>query len=257
MKNLEGNKIVASVLLATLIALLCGKLAHFLYRPVLNPEPRGFSVAASDDGAPKEQAKEIPFETLLQNGSADAGKKIFAKCGACHNDAEGAGAKIGPNLYGVLNRDKGTEPGFAYSDGMKDKGGKWTYDDLHHFIKSPRDFVSGTKMSFAGLRKDEDIANVVLYLRSMGDVDVPLPEAPVAAPDEKAPKDEKASAESSKPTDAAAKKEGAEETKNEKSSEATSEKEKSDKTSPEDEKKQEKNAPPSPIKGKHEDDKKE
>ena len=191
MKNLETNKIVASVLLAAFIALLCGKAAHILYRPDKNPKERGFQVAVETDAAPADAGPVVPFEEWLAKGDVAAGKKIFEKCAACHDDAEGAGNRVGPNLYGVLGRKKGSYAGFAYSDGMKAKGGEWTIVDFHQFIKSPREYVQGTKMSFKGIAKDQDIANLVVYLRSQGSPNVPLPPPPApsagAAPAEKAP----------------------------------------------------------------------
>jgi cytochrome c len=182
MKNLETNKIVASVLLAVLIALLCGKAADVLYRPETHLVERGYEVAVEgkEGGVAKDEGPKASFEELLAQGTPEAGKKVFEKCAACHDATQGAAHRVGPNLYGVLGKKKAAAEGFAYSDAMKGKGGEWSIADLHEFLKNPRAYVPGTKMSFKGLSKDKDVADVILYLRGMGSPDVPLPAAPAA-----------------------------------------------------------------------------
>lgn len=178
MKDLEINKIVASVLTGTLIALACGKAAHVLYRPEASPEIRGYQVAVSDAAAAVVEDK-IPFPALLAQADLKAGSKIFRKCVSCHNVEQGAPNKIGPNLYGVVGADKGHVSDFAYSAALKAKGGTWDIDSLQAFLKKPTDYINGTKMSFNGLKKDDDIANVIAYLRQQGSPDYPLPAIPV------------------------------------------------------------------------------
>ena len=96
---------------------------------------------------------------------------------ACHSFDKGGPNKVGPNLYGIVERDKGSHAGFNYSGPMKGKGGKWTFDDLNHFLTNPKAFVAGTSMSFAGLTKDSERADVIDYLRTLADSPVPLPKA--------------------------------------------------------------------------------
>ena len=100
---------------------------------------------------------------------------VFKKCRACHTNEKGAGHRVGPDLWNIVNRPKGHAPGFSYSEAMAAKGGEWTYEDLDHFLRKPKDFVPGTKMGFAGLKKAKDRAAVIAYLRTLSDSPVPLP----------------------------------------------------------------------------------
>ncbi len=179
MKNLETNKIAAAILVAGLIALVSGKIAEALYHPEENVEKRGFSVevassGSSESGAP---AKDEPVLVgkLMAEANAEEGAKIFKKCGSCHNAEKGGANKVGPNLAGVVGANKGTHPGFTYSDGMKSHPGKWSYEDLFAFIHKPSALIPGTKMTFAGLSNPKDIANVVAFLRTTGDNPPALP----------------------------------------------------------------------------------
>lgn len=120
--------------------------------------------------------------TLLAAGDPAAGAKVFAKCSACHTIAQGGAAGIGPNLYGVVGTAIGKHaPGFAYSSALAGHGGNWDYEELDAWLKSPRAFADGTKMSFAGLGKPEERANLILYMRENGGGPaLPAPEAPAA-----------------------------------------------------------------------------
>jgi cytochrome c len=111
-------------------------------------------------------SRNIDIMALIETADLKKGKKTFKKCAACHKVEKGAGSKIGPNLYGVIGRNKGSINGFKYSDALKSKGGKWNYKDLNIFLTKPKDFIPGTKMAFAGLKKDQDRANIIAYLKS-------------------------------------------------------------------------------------------
>jgi len=100
----------------------------------------------------------------MKIADADRGAKIFKKCASCHNVGKGEGAKVGPGLYGVVGRAKGVFAGFSYSDAMKAKGGIWDRDAINQFITKPKEYLAGTKMAFAGLKKPQDRADVILYL---------------------------------------------------------------------------------------------
>ena len=141
--------------------------------------------------------EEADWATLLASADAAAGEKVFKKCKACHTVEQGGKNKVGPNLWNVVGGPKAAHEGFSYSGALSDMGGDWTYEDLNDFLASPKAYAPGTKMSFAGLKKAEDRAEVVAYLREHGDNPPPLPAAePKAEPAAAAqPAEEKASAE--------------------------------------------------------------
>ena len=112
---------------------------------------------------------------VLGKANADNGKAIFGKCKSCHVNEKGKAPTVGPNLWGVVDRPKGSYPGFSYSEGMKAKGGNWTFEDIANFIHNPKGFVNGTKMVFAGLAAPADEADVIAYLATLADTPVALP----------------------------------------------------------------------------------
>lgn len=183
MSSLEFNKIAAGVLIAGLVAMASGIVAEALYHEEA-PEKRGFSVEVADGGNGGSEApaanepEKIDLHALMAAADPKAGAEIFKKCGTCHTSGKGEPNKVGPNLWGVLGGPMAHSKDFGYSKGMTEKaaaGGKWDYNSIFTFLKKPGAFVSGTKMSFAGLAKPEDRANVIAYLRSQSDSQQPLP----------------------------------------------------------------------------------
>lgn len=158
------------------------------------PEKMGYPI----EGVVEEGASEGPsLAMLLSTADPAAGEKLFAKCTACHTIAQGGANGIGPNLYGTVDEPIGKgKAGFAFSSALSGHGGNWTFANLDEWLKSPRAFASGTKMSFAGLSSAEDRANMIVYLNSMGP-GVPLPA--VEAPAEVKP-DEAVEGEAADPT---------------------------------------------------------
>jgi len=150
------------VMVMTLFAVLA---ADLLYRPKENAK-RGFQIELSADGKPlpKKVEKPVDIATLLKVANVDNGAKIFKKCASCHTIGKGEGAKVGPNLFGVMGRKRGAVSGFAYSEAMKTKGGSWDAETVSQFITKPKDFLPGTKMGFPGLKKPQDRADVILFL---------------------------------------------------------------------------------------------
>jgi cytochrome c len=132
---------------------------------------------APSGGQAAAPAAEEPIEKLLASADVGKGETAAKKCAACHTFGKGEPNRVGPNLYGVVGRPKGTEGGFEYSAGMKAKGGNWTFEDLNHFLTKPQAFVQGTKMSFAGLPRASERADVIAFLNSKSDSPQPLPKA--------------------------------------------------------------------------------
>lgn len=128
---------------------------------------RGFQIEIAADGKAVEKKVEKPVDiaTLLKNADIDKGAKIFKKCSSCHTIGKGEAAKVGPNLYGIVGKKRAAMAGFAYSDAMKAKGGAWDIESINQFITKPKDFVPGNKMGFAGLKKPQDRADLILFLQ--------------------------------------------------------------------------------------------
>ncbi|MGB7372703.1 c-type cytochrome [Pontixanthobacter sp.] len=144
------------------------------------PEVMGYAIEVADAGGGADSGPSLA--ELLAAGDAAAGEKVFAKCSACHSINQGGAQGIGPNLYGILGLPIGKHAsGFAYSSALAEKGGNWGFDEMNAWLKNPRGFANGTKMSFAGLGKPEDRANVILYMLANGG-GPELPEV-VAAPE--------------------------------------------------------------------------
>lgn len=169
MSGIELNKIAAAILLASLIAMLTGFIANILYKPNLQPKNRGFSVEVTEDShneAATAPEAEIDIKELMKNANAEAGKEITKKCLACHSLDKDGPNKIGPHLWNVAGAEKAQNTTYKYSSAMKSKGGTWDDESLFHLLHKPSQFIPGTKMSFAGLSKPQDIANVILYLKT-------------------------------------------------------------------------------------------
>jgi cytochrome c len=184
MKYLFDYRVWGSLLGATLFVLVLGVISDTLVfqKPMKKP---GYTLPSGESQkavAKKPAAPAIPLAELLAKADPAKGKQIANVCTACHNFAKGAGTKVGPDLWGVVGRPKGKEPGFDYSDAMKAKGGDWTYADLNEFITKPQDYVPGTKMGFGGEANAQKRADIIVFLRTLSDNPVPLPPVAAAAP---------------------------------------------------------------------------
>jgi cytochrome c len=178
--SLEVNKTLAAILTAGIIASGAGVISRILYSPHM-PEEKAYPIEVASTGGEGaggggEAAPAVSLAALLAGGDPEHGQKVAKACGACHNFGEGEPNKIGPHLYGVIGRDIASVSDFSYSDALSQKEGAWDYEKLSHFLANPKGWAPGTKMTFAGLKKQQDLADVILYLRSISPDAPPLPE---------------------------------------------------------------------------------
>jgi len=180
MESFEVNKLLGALLGTIFVVFSVALLSDSIfYSP--HPEKEGFKIEATEAAAPGEAPKaDEPIGPLIAKADPKAGEAIFKKCMACHTAEKGGPNKTGPDLWDLVNRPIASHEGFAYSAGMKEfsQGGtvKWDYDHLNHFLTAPQAYVKGTAMTFAGLKKAEDRAAVIAYLRTMSDNPAPLPQ---------------------------------------------------------------------------------
>lgn len=199
MNTYELNKIAGAVLATALfimgIQIVAGELYH-----AEAPEQLAYSVdveETTDTGTDTGEEKEtVSLAQLLTEASADKGANVMKKCAQCHTWDKGGAKKIGPNLYGVLGRQIAAVADFSYSDALKAKSGEtWTLEAMDAFLASPKAFAKGTKMVFPGLKKGDQRADLLLYLRDQADAPIALPQPEVKAEAETQPAAEETPAE--------------------------------------------------------------
>ncbi len=184
MDSYEFNKFAGWGLAAAVCMLGLNIVGSEVFKPE-KPEKQSYVVEgveaeASTDAAPV--VAEKPIEFYLASASVEKGEAVFKKCGACHNNVKGGPAGIGPNLYGIVGNIHAHMPGFSYSDALAAMKGKpWNWDELNKWLTSPKAYVAGNKMSFAGISKPEDRAAVLVYLNSHSDKPLPIPPVPAEA----------------------------------------------------------------------------
>ncbi len=167
MSGMELNKIAAAILLAGLIAMISGLVTEGLYHEGKN-EKRGYTVegiTAGGEAAPAPVAeKPVDITPYLAKADLKLGEQLLGRCTACHSFEKGKPDGVGPNQYGLIGRKIASEGHFNYSDAMKTKGGTWSFQALSDFLTSPQKSVPGTRMAFAGLKKPEERAALIMYI---------------------------------------------------------------------------------------------
>jgi cytochrome c len=180
MDSFELNKVLSAILGTCLGLLAINIAAGAIFAPTIPAKP-GYEIAVPEQkpgqAQPAEQQQQQPIEQLLAKADAGRGENSAKKCATCHTFNKGGRNLVGPNLWGVVGRPKASEAGFNYSAALKGKGGNWTVDDLNQFLTNPRGFVPGTNMTFAGLPRGSERADVIVYLNSLSDNPAPLPKA--------------------------------------------------------------------------------
>jgi cytochrome c len=179
MDSFEINKIVAAVLLVALLVIGIGKLSNVIFY-VEKPEKPGYAVevqqaSTSTTATTTVEDKTVDIAALMALGDVNAGEKIFKKCAACHSINQGGANKIGPALYNVVGRKIGGVADYKYSKAFVEYGKEWNFEELNGFLIKPSKWIKGTKMAYAGLRKEEDRASVIKYLNQNSDNPLPLP----------------------------------------------------------------------------------
>ena len=209
MDSFEINKMIGALLGVVFVVFSVSIISDSIFAAPV-PEKEGFLIEATEpeEGGAKEVVEEVPIATLLASADAEAGVTVFKKCTACHTTENGGANKVGPNLWNIVNRPVASHEGFSYSSAMKafaEGGTVWDYDNLDHFLASPKGLVKGTAMGFAGVKKPEERANLIAYLRTLSDSPAPLPEVPAPEPENaSAPAGEAAPAEAAPAEPAAA-----------------------------------------------------
>ncbi|EEY33608.1 MULTISPECIES: c-type cytochrome [Brucella] len=190
MNSTRNNKFIMAFLATVLVVMTTGILSDSLFHSPA-PEKPGFAIEVAQGSGGGESAaapakEEVSIATLLQSADPARGEVVFKRCQACHTGDKGGANKVGPHLWGVVGRPAASVEGFSYSAAMKEfgaAGNKWDFEHLNKFLTSPKGFIKGTAMGFAGDKKDNERADLIAYLRTLSDNPVPLPAADAAPAD--------------------------------------------------------------------------
>ena len=180
MDSFELNKIIGAILLVALLVIGIGKVSNLVFK-INKPEKSNYKVELDVETAETKGDEEpvqreiVDIAALLSTGDLAHGEKVFKKCSACHSIKSGGGNKIGPALYNVVGRKVGILDDYKYSKALAEYEKNWSFEELNGFLLKPKDWIKGTKMAYAGLRKEKDRASVILYLNKYSDSPLPLP----------------------------------------------------------------------------------
>ena len=173
------NTIAGWVLFAGIVALGSSIVAGEVFHSE-RPEKMGYPIEGVEIEGEGGAEAERPIAAYLAEADAAKGQQVFNKCTACHNATPGGANQLGPNLHAIMGAPVAGKPGFAYSEALRSKGGTWTWDAMSDWLKNPKAFAPGTKMTFAGLSNPQDRANLLVWLNGQGS-SLALPAAPPPA----------------------------------------------------------------------------
>ena len=176
MDSFEINKILTAVLVVFLVIFGIGKISDIVFH-VEKPNTSAYKVefAEIDQTKASSSVQTVDIAALLALGTVEHGQKVFKKCSACHSIKKGGRNNIGPALYNVLGRNMGALEDYKYSKALIAFGKDWTFDEMNNFLIKPTTYIKGTKMAFAGLKKEKDRASVILYMNANSDSPLDLP----------------------------------------------------------------------------------
>ena len=176
MDSFEINKIVAAVIVVFLVVFGIGKISDIIFH-VEKPNTSAYKVEVSTLSSDQNSntGENVDIAALLAMGDLDHGKNVWKKCSACHSIKKGGKNKIGPALYSVIGRNVAALSDYKYSKAFVAYGKSWTFEQMNGFLKKPQSYIKGTKMAFAGLKKEKDRASVILYMNSKSDKTLPTP----------------------------------------------------------------------------------
>ena len=175
MDSFEINKIISAIIVVVVLVVGIDKLSDVIFH-VEKPKKPGYVVELQQvSKASATSESKIDIAALMAMGDLATGEKVFKKCSACHSIVKGGKNNIGPALYNVVNRQVGVVSDYKYSKALTEYGKNWTFEELNGYLIRPAKWIKGTKMAFAGLKKEKDRASVILYLNQNSDNPLPLP----------------------------------------------------------------------------------
>jgi len=177
MNSFEINKVIVAILVTVFLVFGISKISNIVFH-VDKPEVQGYKVevtTVSDSTSQSNTQNQVDVSALLSLGTVEHGKKVFKKCAACHSINQGGANKIGPALYSVVGRAVAGVSDYKYSKALTSYGKEWSFEELNGFLLKPSKWIKGNKMGFAGLKKEEDRASIILYLNENGDNPLQLP----------------------------------------------------------------------------------
>ena len=176
------NKILVSIIFAVILIIGINKITDSIFY-VEKPEQSAYQVESVNNvaGTTASEASSVSsgsqnIMALFASVSTDDGKKVFKKCAACHSISKGGANKIGPALWGVIGRNAGAVSDYKYSKALSAHGKSWSFEEMNGFLIKPKDWIKGTKMSFAGLKDPKERAAVILYMNENSNNPLPLPQ---------------------------------------------------------------------------------